>query len=59
MFVKTTLLEIGKKPVFPQFFENLSNGIDGSLAWVFGVDEDIIKIIMTKILSFLAKILLI
>ena len=42
--MKTTLLKVGKKAVFPQFLKNLSNGINVSLAWVFGIDKNIIKV---------------
>ena len=30
--------------MFPQFFENLSNGINVSLAWVLGIYKNIIYI---------------
>ena len=30
--------------MFPQFFENPSNGIDVGLAWVFNIDDNIIYI---------------
>ena len=55
--MKTTLFEVGKKAVFPQFLKNLSNGIDVSLAWVFGVDENVIKIKNHKDIKFLSQIL--
>ena len=42
--METTLLEVGKKAVFPQFLENPSDGIDVSLVWVLGVDEDVIEV---------------
>ena len=38
------LFEIGKKAMFFQFFKNSSNGIDVGLAFIFGIDENIIKI---------------
>ena len=53
--MKTTLLEIGKKAVFPQFLENPSNGIYVSLAWVLGVDEDVIKVNNDKDIEFLGQ----
>ena len=42
--MEMAFLEVDKKAVFPQFFENPSNGINVSLAWVFGVDEDVIEV---------------
>ena len=48
-------LEVDKKAVFPQFFENPSNGINVSLAWVFGVDEDVIKVNNDKDIEFLGQ----
>ena len=36
--------EVGKKAMFFWFFENPSNGINVSLAWVLGIDENIIQI---------------
>ena len=42
--MKLTLLEVGKKFVFSQFFENTSNGIDVKLIWIFGMDKNIIYI---------------
>ena len=40
--MKSALFEFGKKTIFPQFFKNPSKGIDVGLAWVIGIDEDII-----------------
>ena len=51
--MKTTLLEVGKKTVFPQFFKNLLNGINVSLAWVLSVDENVIEINNDKDIKFL------
>ena len=51
--METIFLEISKKAVFLQFFKNLSNGIDMSLAWVFGVDEDVIEVNNDKNIKFL------
>ena len=53
--METTLLEVGKKAVFPQFLENLSDGIDVSLAWVLGVDEDVIEVNNDKDIKFLGQ----
>ena len=53
--METTLLEVGKKAVFPQFLENPSDGIDVSLAWVLGVDEDVIEINNDKDIEFLGQ----
>ena len=53
--METTLLEVGKKAVFPQFLENLSDGIDMSLAWVLSVDEDVIEVNNDKNIEFLGQ----
>ena len=53
--MKTTLLEVSKKAVFPQFLENPSDDIDVSLAWVLGVDEDVIEVNNDKDIKFLDK----
>ena len=55
IFVKTAFLEVGKKVVFPQFLENPSNGIDVSLAWVLGVDKDVIEVNNDKNIEFLGQ----
>ena len=36
-----TLFYIGKKAVFLQFIEKLSNNINMSLAWILDIDEDV------------------
>ena len=48
-----TFLKVSKKVIFPQFFENLSNSINVSLAWVLGVDENVIKVNNDKNIKFL------
>ena len=53
--METTLLEIGKKAVFPQFPKNPSDGIDVSLAWVLGIDEDVIEISNDEDIEFLGQ----
>ena len=53
--MKMAFFEFGKKPVFPQFLKNLSNGIDVSLAWVFSVDKDVIKVNNDKEIKFLGQ----
>ena len=53
--METTLLEVGKKAVFPQFLENSLDGIDGSLAWVLGVDDNVIEINNDKDIEFLGQ----
>ena len=40
--MKTTLFEVGKKAVFPQFVQHLSDSIDVSLACILAVDQDVI-----------------
>ena len=51
--METTLLEVGKKAVFPQFLKNPSDGIDVGLAWVFGVNEDVIEVNNDEDIKFL------
>ena len=53
--METAFLKICKKAVFPQFFENSSNSIDVNLAWVFGVDKDVIKVKNGKNIKFLGQ----
>ena len=53
--MKTTLFEVSKKAVFPQFFKNPSNNIDVSFAWAFGVDENVIEVKNDKDIKFLGK----
>ena len=40
--MEIALLQICKKPVFPQDFQNLPYGIDVTLTRVLGIDENII-----------------
>lgn len=40
--MEITFLKFGKKAIFPQKFQNPLDHIDISLAWVFGIDEDVI-----------------
>ena len=53
--MKTTFFEVSKKAVFPQFLKNPSNIIDVSLAWVFSVDDDVIKVKNDKDIEFHGK----
>ena len=53
--METTFLEVGKKAIFPQFFKNQLNGIDVSLAWVLGIDKDVIKVNNVKNIEFLSQ----
>ena len=53
--MKTTLLEVSKKAVFPQFLENPLNGIDVSMAWVLSVDEDVIEVNNDEDIKFLGQ----
>ena len=48
-------LSLAKSLCFSQFFENLSNGIDVSLAWVLDIDEDIIYINNDKIIKLFGQ----
>ena len=54
-----TLLEVGKKAVFPQFLKNPLDGINVSLAWVLGVDENVIEVNNDKDIKFLDQDLVI
>ena len=42
--MKTTLFEVGKKAVFPQFVQHLLDNIDMSLACILSVDQDVIQV---------------
>ena len=53
--METTFLEFGKKAVFLQFLENPLNSINMSLAWVLGVDEDVIEVNNDENIKFLGQ----
>ena len=53
--METAFFEVGKKTVFPQFLKNRSNGIDMSLAWIFGIGENVIKVNNDKDIEFLGQ----
>ena len=53
--MKTTLFEVGKKAVFPEFLKNPLDGINVSLAWVLGVNEDVIEVNNDKDIEFLGQ----
>ena len=55
VFVKTTLLDVGKNAIFCQFFKNPSNGINVNLAWVFSLDDNIIKVKNDKNIEFFSQ----
>ena len=40
--MKLTFFKIGKKAIFPWFFENTLNNIDMGFIWVLNIDKDII-----------------
>ena len=42
--MKTTLFEVGKKAVFPQFIQHPSDSIDVSLACILSIDQDVIQV---------------
>ena len=44
VFMKSILLQIGKQAIFSQNIWNLLHGFYVFLAWIFGVDEDVIQI---------------
>ena len=51
--MEMTFLKIGKKAVSPPFLKKLLNGVNVSLAWVFCVDEDVIKVNNDENIKFL------
>ena len=53
--MESTFLGVGNKPVFSQFLKNLRNGIDVRLAWIFGIDEDVIEVNSDKDIEFLSQ----
>ena len=55
--MERTFFEVGKKAVSPQFLENPSNDINVSLAWVLGIDENIIKVNNDEDIEFLSQYL--
>ena len=44
IFIKPTLLQIGKQVIFPQKVQHLLYGFHVTLAWILGIDEDVIQI---------------
>ena len=56
--MKMAVFEIGKKAVFFQFLENQLNNIDVVLAFIFGLNQDIIQINNHKNVEFLGHNLL-
>ena len=44
IIMELTLLWIGKKAVFPKVLKDSSNGFDVALAWVFGIDQDVVQV---------------
>ena len=46
--IEPTLLQIGKKIVFLEVFEYLTNGFYVSLAEIFDVDQDVVQIYNNK-----------
>ena len=48
-------VEVGKKAISPQFLKNPSNGVNVSLAWVLGVNKDVIKVNNDKDIEFLGQ----
>ena len=53
--MKLALFEIDKKAIFPYFFKNPLNNIDIGLTWVFGLNENIIKINNNKNVKLLGQ----
>ena len=53
--METTLLEVGKKAVFPQFLENPLDGIDVSLTRILGVYGNVIKVNNDEDIEFLGQ----
>ena len=42
--MKTTLFQVGKQAVFPEFSEDPPDSFHVNLAGVFGVNQDVIKV---------------
>ena len=53
--MKLALFKVGKKAIFPKFFENPSNDINMGLAWILAIDEDIISINNNKNIKLLGQ----
>ena len=53
--MKTTLFEVGKKTVFPQFVQYLADNIDVSLACILDVDQNVIKVNNHKNIKFFGQ----
>ena len=53
--MKTTLFEFGKKAVFPQFVQHPADSINVSLAYILGVDQDVILVNNHKNVKFFGQ----
>ena len=53
--MKSTLFQIGIEAMFPQNVQHLSNSFYVTLAWVFGIDENIIQINNDKNVKLLSQ----
>ncbi len=42
--MEATFLQIGKKPVFPKLIKDPAYGLHVWLAWVFSIDQNVVKI---------------
>ena len=56
--MKTTLFEVGKKTMFAQFVQYLSDSINVSLACILGIDQDVIQVNNHENVKFFGRILL-
>ena len=53
--MKTTLFEVGKKAVFPQFVQHPLDSIDVSLACILSIDQDVIQVDNHKNVKFFGQ----
>ena len=53
--MKMTFFEISKKTVFPQLFEELSNGPHVALTFILGVNQDVIQADNDKNIEFFGQ----
>ena len=53
--MKTTLFEVSKKAVFPQFVKHSVDNIDVSLVCIFDIDQDVIQVNNYKNIKFFGQ----
>ena len=50
--MKTTLFQVGKQAMFPEFFENPLDSFHVTVAGVFGINQEVIKVHDNENLKF-------